>query len=81
MASTSQTHPISIFDNIDIEEANLRVFLLMAIQKHHQTLKWILCRDYYFHSPKLIKLYGHLTIAIQVLGIFCAKQWWGYNFI
>jgi hypothetical protein len=27
MASTSQTHPIFIFDNINIKEANLRVFI------------------------------------------------------
>jgi hypothetical protein len=31
MASTSQTHPISIFENIDIKEANLGVEIVWKL--------------------------------------------------
>jgi hypothetical protein len=39
MASTSQTHPIFIFDNIDIEDANLGVFLIDGNSKASSNLE------------------------------------------
>jgi hypothetical protein len=39
MASTSQTHPIYIFDNIDIEEANLRIFIIDGNSKASSNLE------------------------------------------
>jgi hypothetical protein len=39
MASTSKTHPISIFDSIDIKEANLGVFLIDGNSKASSNVK------------------------------------------
>lgn len=79
MASTSQTNPISISNNRNVKEANLDFSI---IDDSLETASNMQCGDNCFHYSKLIKLYGHLIITIHVFfGIFCAKQWWGCNFM